>query len=107
MELSFLAGLCPTAIELPSFSHHLVWIFFVLFLNEERNTDGISASSCALCAVVISQHPRLIPASCEPEEKIKDAYRRPNIHNVADAVLDFASRPPSCLLRAVVGERKE
>lgn len=97
MELSFLAGLCPIATELPSFSHHLVWIFFVLFFNEERKTDGISASSCALCAVIILQHPCLIPVSCEQEEKIKNAYCSPSIHDVADAVLDFASRPLSCL----------
>lgn len=108
MELSFLAGLCLTAVELPSFSHHLVWRFFlVLCFNKGRNTDGISPRSCALCAVVISQHPCLIPASYEQEEKIKDAYCRLNIRHVAGAVPDFYPDLRAALFWAMGGEQKE
>lgn len=48
-------------------------------------------------AVVILQQLRLIPAPYEQEDKIKGASCRPTTRNVADAVRDFASRPPSCL----------
>lgn len=98
MELSFLAGLSPMAAELSGLSLHLVRIFFYLFFfNKEGKVDGISPSSCTLCAVVILHLSCLIPVSGEREEKIKVTYCRCNVCNLADAVPDFTYRPPSCI----------